>query len=306
MRVLSVRWGRLTVAAMSFALPWITGPTLGAQERPSVQVGVPQGRQGGEQGGVQVGVPEGGRAGAGRAGGRGRAAGPPAPAPRNAEGRALLSGATAKDKGVWQPGGVVPNPLGITDIPYQPWAKALWEDRQENELEPHTRCKPSGVARQFLTPYGVEILELPELQRVFVFDIGGPQTYRTIYMDGRAHPPHLEPSYYGHSIGWWEGDTLVVDTTGFNEGFWIDRDGMPHTEKLHTLERFTRVNAANLRYELTVDDPGAYTRPFTGQMTLRWEAGTELFEYVCQESNYAPELMVGGHGQVDRSTLIIP
>jgi hypothetical protein len=152
----------------------------------------------------------------------------------------------------------------------------------------------------------VEILELPELQRVFVFDIGGPQTYRTIYTDGRSHPVNLRPSYYGHSIGWWEGDTFVVDTTGFNEGFWIDRDGMPHTEKLHTVERLTRVDAVTLRYELVVDDPGAYTRPWKGQTNLRWEAGTELFEYVCQEANYAPELMVGGHGSVDRTTLIVP
>ena len=192
------------------------------------------------------------------------------------------------------------------DAPFQPWAKALLEDRQNNELEPHTRCKPSGVARQFLTPYGVEIVDLPELERVFIFDIGGPHTYRTVYMDGRTHPANFSPTFYGHSIGWWEGDTLVIDTVGYNEGFWMDRDGLPHTDKLHTIERLTRTDAAALKYELTVDDPGAYTKPWTGGMTLRWEDGTELFEYQCQQSNYAPELMVGQHGKVDRSTLIVP
>jgi hypothetical protein len=285
-------------AAALFLSTLLTDPLVGQQppqqpDRPSVQVGVPEGRAGGG----------GGRQGAA---GRGRQAGPPKPAPRNAEGRVLLGGATLKEKGVWLPGAVVANPLGLKDTPFQPWAKALLEDRQNNELEPHTRCKPSGVARQFLTPYGVELVELPEIQRVYIFDIGGPHTYRTVYMDGRTHPAKLSPSYYGHSIGWWEGDTLVIDTIGYNEGFWMDRDGLPHTEKLHTIERLTRTDAAALKYELTVDDPGAYTKPWTGAMTLRWEDGTELFEYQCQQSNYAPELMVGSHGKVDRSTLIVP
>jgi hypothetical protein len=264
------------------------------QDRPGagLQVGVPEGRQGG--GGRQAGE------------GRGRQSGPPRPAPRRPDGRVLLGGATPADRGVWLPGGVVANPLGLKEIPFQPWARALYADRNENELEPHTRCKPSGVARQFLTPYGVEFVELPELQRIYVFDIGGPHTYRTIYMDGRTHPIPLEPSFYGHSIGWWEGDTLVVDTAGFNEGFWMDRDGLPHTERLRTVERFTRLDASSMRYELTVDDPGAYTTPWTGAMTLRWEGGTELFEYVCQQANYAHELMLGQHESVDRRTPIVP
>ena len=289
-----------TVAAAAlFLFPLLGDSIVGQQpqqpapERPSVQVGVPEGRAGG---------------GAGRqgGGGRGRQAGPAKPAPRNAAGRVILSGATPKEKGVWLPGAVVANPLGLKDAPFQPWAKALLEDRQNNELEPHTRCKPSGVARQFLTPYGVEIVELPELERVFIFDIGGPHTYRTVYLDGRTHPANSSPTFYGHSIGWWEGDTLIIDTVGFNEGFWMDRDGLPHTDKLHTIERLTRTDAAALKYELTVDDPGAYTKPWSGAMTLRWEDGTELFEYQCQQSNYAPELMVGQHGKVDRSTLIVP
>ena len=128
------------------------------------------------------------------------------------------------------------------EIPFQPWARAVLADRRLNELEPHTRCKPSGVTRPFLTPYGVEFVELPELQRIYIFDIGGPHTYRTIYMDGRSHPINVAPNYYGHSIGWWEGDTLVVDTVGFNEGFWLDRRGSPHTEQLHTIERLTRTD----------------------------------------------------------------
>jgi hypothetical protein len=180
------------------------------------------------------------------------------------------------------------------------------DDRRLNELEPHTRCKASGMQRQFLTPYGAEILEMPEIQRVFIFDIGGPHTFRTIYMDGRSHPKDLQPTYYGHSIGWWEGDTLVVDTVGFNESFWIDRGAAPHTDKLHTVEKFTRTDKASIRYDATIDDPGAYTKPWTGTMNLRLEANTELFEYVCQQQNFAHELMVGELGHVDRTAQTVP
>src|SRR5262245_34564126 len=265
------------------------------------------GRGGGVgQGGTQ-GVVGGVNAGGGR-GGRGRNAGPPAgPAPRNAEGRALLGGADIKDKGVWLPVFGISDPIKpAKDVPFQPWAKAVYDDRQKNELEPHTRCKPSGVARQFLTPYGVEFVELPELDRLYIFDIGGPHTYRTVYMDGRSHPANLTPSFYGHSIGWWEGDTLAVDTVGYNEGFWLDRRGLPHTESMHTLEKFTRTDSATIKYEVTVNDPGAYTAPWTTTFNLRRETGTELFEYVCQQANYASELMVGEKTSVDRTSSIVP
>ena len=193
-----------------------------------------------------------------------------------------------------------------TPIPYMAWTLAVSDDRRQNELEPHTRCKPSGGPRQWLTPYGAEFLEMPEQKLAYVFDIGGPHTYRTIYMDGRTHPADLTPSFYGHSIGWWEGDTLVVDTVGFNEGFWIDRGQLPHTEQLHLLERYTRTSVGSMRYELTIDDPGAYTASFTGTSNLRWENDTELFEYVCQQANQAHTLMVGDGTSVDRSSLIVP
>jgi hypothetical protein len=255
---------------------------------------------------VQVGVPTGGGAPATSSNNTFRRKGPPRPAPRNAEGRLMLGNA-AGQKGLWLPGPVVPNPLGLpNDLPFQPWAKALRAARRTHNLEPHARCKPSGGARVFLTPYGVEIVEFPELKRIHVFDVGGPHTFRTIYMDGRTHPAKLEPSYYGHSIGRWEGDTLVVDTVGFNERFWFDRSGLPHTNQLHTIERFTRIDLDTLRYELTVDDPGAYTAQFGGQVDLIWEEGTELFEYVCQQANYAHELMVGQAKSVDRSSPIVP
>ena len=180
------------------------------------------------------------------------------------------------------------------------------DDRRRNELEPHTRCKPSGGPRQWLTPYGAEFLELPEQKVAYIFDIGGPHTFRTIFMDGRKHPENPAPTYYGHSIGWWEGDTLVVDTVGFNERFWIDRGQLPHTDRLHLIEKYTRTSLDSMKYELTIDDPGAYTAPFTGTSNLRWQNGTELFEYICQQANQAHTLMVGDGSSVDRSSLIVP
>jgi hypothetical protein len=296
----------LFAAGALFLSPLLVESLAGQAAPPQgggVQVGVPEGRQGGQgrQGGGQ------GAQGRQGGGGRGRAAGPPPPpAPRNAAGRVLL---TADKKGdlLWTASlGIRDIPAPAEKIPFQPWARALWEDREKHELEPHARCKASAMLRQFLTPYGTEFVELPELQRMYIFDVGGPHTFRTIFMDGRSHPANLSPTYYGHSIGWWEGDTLVVDSTGFNEGFWWDRRGLPHTEQLQFTERFTRLDALNMRYEFTVNDPGAYTSPWSGTLTIRASSGTELFEYVCQQANYAHELMVGDASSVDRSTTIIP
>jgi hypothetical protein len=264
------------------------------------------------------------------------------PPPRTADGRIIIGNTTTR-KGVWvggnlgfcnsnrvaAPGSLNPGaaagrgagagraggPGGgrgggaaapCTPVPYMDWTLAVSDDRRRNELEPHTRCKPSGGPRQWLTPYGAEFIELPEQKVAYIFDIGGPHTYRTIYMDGRTHPTKLTPSFYGHSIGWWEGDTLVVDTIGFNEGFWIDRGQLPHTDRLHLLEKYTRTSVGSMRYEVTIDDPGAYTKPFTGTSNLRWEDGTELFEYMCQQANQAYTLMVGEGTSVDRTTLIVP
>ena len=221
-------------------------------------------------------------------------------------GGAAPAGAAAPAGGRGAGRGANANAAPCTPIPYLPWTLATSNDRRRNELEPHTRCKPSGGPRQWLTPYGAELVELPEKKVAYIFDIGGPHTYRTIYMDGRKHPENLTPSYYGHSIGWWEGDTFVVDTVGFNEGFWIDRGQLPHTTQLHLIEKYTRTALDTMRYELTVDDPGAYTAPFTGTSSLRWENGTELFEYICQQGNEAPTLMVGDGTFVDRTALIVP
>src|SRR6185436_19235861 len=136
--------------------------------------------------------------------------------------------------------------------------------------------------RQFATPYGVDFVEMPELKRVYMFDVGGPHTYRIIYMDIKEHPKDLTPTYYGHSIGSWDGDTFIVDTVGYNEKFWLERGNFVHTEKLHTIEKFTRTSQGSMTYFLTVDDPGAYTATWTADTyAITLQASEQLFEYIC-------------------------
>jgi hypothetical protein len=182
--------------------------------------------------------------------------------------------------------------FNVDDVVFRPWAKALFDARQQHDLEPHARCKASGAVRQFLTPYGVEFVEIRELNRLYIFDIGGPHTFREVFMDGRSHPANPVPSNYGHNIGWWHGDTLVIDSVGYNEDFWFERMGLPHTEAVHVTEYFTRTDEQTLEYSIFMVDPVAYETPVEGRLTMSWREGDELFEYICQQQNYAYDLMV--------------
>jgi hypothetical protein len=172
--------------------------------------------------------------------------------------------------------------------PFLPWAKAVYEYRQRSLLkdDPFARCVPPGGPRQFHTPYGFQFIEQRELGRVLVLLGGGNRNWRVIFTDGR--PPSQKEevvlTYYGTSVGKWEGDTLVVDSIGFNERFWFANGGLPHTEALHLTERFTRTDLNTLRYEVTVDDPRTYTRPWTGGWTIQWVPDQEIQEFFCEEN----------------------
>ena len=230
------------------------------------------------------------------------------PAPRNEDGRVLISWAPGETKGIWVMDYRTGIPtFNVDDIKFKPWAKGLFDARQTHDLEPHARCKASGAIRQLLTPYGVEILEIEPLKRVFIFDIGGPHTYREIFMDGRSHPIDFEPTNYGHSIGWWQGDTLVIDSVGYNTDFWFERMGLPHTENVHIVEYYTRESKNRMSYRFVMSDPDVYEAPVEGNVKLNFREGEELFEFMCQQSNYAPELMVNQDAQaIGRSSPIIP
>lgn len=230
------------------------------------------------------------------------------PVPRDASGKVLISREPGETSGLWVPDYSVRLPnFRVDEIAFRPWAKGLYDARQAHDLEPHARCKASGGIRQFLTPYGVEILEIPELQRLYIFDIGGPHTYREVYMDGRSHPVDLEPTYYGHNIGWWDGDTLVIDSVGYNTDFWFERAGLPHTESVHVTEYLTRTGRDRMMYRFVMQDPATYEAPVEGQVALVWRGEEELFEYMCQQANYAFDLMVNDKGQaVGVTSPIVP
>jgi hypothetical protein len=176
--------------------------------------------------------------------------------------------------------------------PLQPWALALYEHRQARFLQddPMFReCKPPGGPRQYQSRLGLQLIEDRERERVFVLLGSGNHNYRILHLDGRDPVGQVggdddNPLFYGRSVGEWEGDTLVVSTTSFNDAFWFTNGGLPHTTQLELTERFTRVDFDTLRYEVTINDPGAYTRPWTASWELSWVGGTELPFHLCQEN----------------------
>ena len=185
--------------------------------------------------------------------------------------------------------GLLANMADIDKVaPFKPWARSLYEFRQRTLLQddPIGRCLPPGGPRQFQMPYGFQFIEQPELGRILVLHGGGNRNWRIISTDGRPAVSASEAvaSYYGTSVGKWDGDTLVVDSVGFNEKFWMTAGGLPHTEALHLTERFSRPNLNTLRYEVTVDDPKTYTRRWTGVWTIQWVPDEELQEYFCEEN----------------------
>ena len=213
-----------------------------------------------------------------------------APAPRLPDGTPDLSG-------VWQGGGsianIADNLLPGERLELLPDAKKILDARLSKD-DPEANCLPTGVPR--IAPYPWRIVQMPTYTRAthifFLFE-ANIHSYRQIFVDGRKHPDDPDPTWYGHSIGRWEGDTLVVDTIGFNDKFWFDFRGHPHTEKLHTIERYTRTDLGLLENKVTIDDPGAYSRPFAVAFTARLRPNEELMEYICQENNQDVKHLTG-------------
>jgi len=176
--------------------------------------------------------------------------------------------------------------------PLQEWALDLYTLRQRNWLKDDPsflNCIPPAGPRQFQLPFGFQFVEQRERNRIFVLLSGGNGNWRFIYTDDRSATGQVtgnddNPLFYGHSLAKWEGDTMVVTTTGFNEGFWFSNGGLPHTRALSLTERFTRTDLGTLHYEVTVNDPGAYTRPWTSSWDMHWVAGQELPEFYCQDN----------------------
>jgi hypothetical protein len=211
---------------------------------------------------------------------------PKGPTPRAKDGKPDLSGVWGPDRrfiyditSALKPG---------ETLPIQPWAAEVTKKHLSKD-DPEANCLPTGVPR--IAPYPWKIVQTPTLV-VFLFE-GNIHSYRQIFLDGRAHPKDPDPTWYGDSIAHWDGDTLVVDSIGFNDKFWFDFAGHPHTEKLHITERYRRTDMGHLESEVTIDDPGAYTKSFTMFGHFPLQTNTEIMEYICNENNQDVNHIVG-------------
>lgn len=182
------------------------------------------------------------------------------------------------------------------DVPFTPHGKQIYDQRRatESKDDPEGYCLPPGVPRMMYTPYPFEILQLPN-RWVFVYE-GGAHVWRSIPIgpkEGLTHPPDPNPTYLGDSYGWWEGDTMVIDVVGFNDRTWLDFFGHPHGEKLHVVERYTRVDSLNLEYSATMEDPEYYSKPWTVTINIPYRPNDHIIEYICQENNRDIQHLVG-------------
>jgi hypothetical protein len=238
---------------------------------------------------------------------------PSARIPRTADGRPNLSGPTPRAadgkpdlSGIWlsdrDPDGVVGGIEGIVaprymiditkdlkreEVPFQPWAAELYKARGANSFRdnPMLQCLPAGVPRLNAYTHPQKIVQTPELV-VMLYE--SMTLFRQIFMDGRELPKDPQPTWFGYSVGKWEGDTLVVHTTGFNDKTWLDGSGHPHSEAMHLVERFTRRDVGHMDVQVTIDDPKAYTKPLTYTQRQRLLPDTELIEYICNENFQKP------------------
>jgi hypothetical protein len=170
------------------------------------------------------------------------------------------------------------------DLPFQPWAKELLDKRRADNSKdnPDAHCLPMGFLQFHNHPEPRKMIQTPNLL-VIIYEANSG--LRQIYMDGRKLPnkDNVEPWYYGYSIGHWESDTLVVETTGFTDGQWLDVRGSPMTDAAKVTEKFRRPNYGSLEIEITVDDPKAYTKPWTVKVNQRIMPDTELIEFICED-----------------------
>jgi len=170
----------------------------------------------------------------------------------------------------------------LTSADVQPWADALHRQRAadfgKDSME--VRCLPLGPAAMTTPYFDIKFVQTPTLIVLLIDDL----TYRQIHLDGRQLPVDPNPSWMGYSVGRWEGDTLIVESNGFTDRSWLDYDGHPHTEALRIVERYRRVDVGHLDLEVTFEDPGAYTTPWTVSVPLELFPDTEVLEFVCNEN----------------------
>lgn len=216
-----------------------------------------------------------------RQGNLGNEKAPAGPTPRTPEGKVDFSG-------VWDPGFSFAT---LGQVPLQPWADTIYKERRASlsKDDPEARCLPAGVPR--ISPFPQKFVQTPKL--VVILDEGNVHSYRQFFLDGRGHPPDLEPLWMGDSIARWDGDTLVVDSIGFNDKTWLNGQGVPHSDALHVVERYTRPDFGHLQVEITLEDSKAFTKSHTFTRAYTLLTDWEIHEYVCNEFNVDAEHLVG-------------
>ena len=172
--------------------------------------------------------------------------------------------------------------VGAGELPFTPEGLKIWKD-EEHRFDYSARCLPWGYTRAWQVEYPVEIVQTPDR---FALLFESNNIFHVVFTDGRKHPADLEPTWMGNSIGWYEGDTLVIDSTGFNGKTWIDTIEHPSSDALHVTERFQFIDPQHLSYEVTWEDSKTYTKPIKNTRVLaRMKPGQELLEYWCMENN---------------------
>jgi hypothetical protein len=224
-----------------------------------------------------------------------------APTPRGADGKPDLSGLWILNAG---PGHLANVAADLQARDVKPWAEELYRQRLGNlgNDDPWTvQCLPAGPRAILKGGDGpARIVQTPNMLAILYDDL----TYRQIFLDGRALPKDTNPSWMGYSVGRWEGDALVVESTGYNERSWLDMGGHPHTESLRTIERFRRTSFGHIDLQVTFDDPGAYMKPWTISFGVRLAPDTEMLEYVCAENEKDRAHLVGR--TADEKKAIVP
>jgi hypothetical protein len=211
-----------------------------------------------------------------------------APLPRTADGKPDFSGYWEADSGAY-----IGNLAVGVEVPFQPWAKALYDERRANASadDPEARCLPLGLPKWDILPYLTKIVQLPD-EILFLYE--DLTSFREIHMDGRKLLEKPNPTWMGYSVGHWEGDTLVVEVNGLNGQSWIDTSGKPATDAMKLTERFKRLDYGHMELVITIDDPKAYTKPWNSMVIKKHLLpDTDILEFFCQEGNHDPEHMVG-------------